>query len=101
IKDAASNVPTFVIGDVEVPRVALLAALEASGVDVAFGADGSIAASPGNNLPSSSGGNFDVPPGGIGDGFPLTDLLPPTALAFPRYEGRELFIGLEEEADDN
>src|SRR5690606_5170135 len=44
IKDAASNVPTFVIGDVEVPRVALLAALEASGVDVAFGADGSISA---------------------------------------------------------
>ena len=46
IKDAAANVPTFIIGDVELPRVALLAALEASGVDVAFGADGSIAASP-------------------------------------------------------
>ena len=46
IKDAAANVPTFMIGDVEVPRVALLAALEASGVDVAFGADGSMAASP-------------------------------------------------------
>ncbi len=74
IKDAAANVPTFVIGEVEVPRVALLAALEASGVDVAFGADGSIAVSPGQ--PSSSGGNFEVPPGGIGDGFDLSDLLP-------------------------
>jgi hypothetical protein len=95
IKDAAANVPTFIIGEVEVPRVALLAALEASGVDVAFGADGSIAVSPGQ--PSSSGGNFEVPPGGIGDGFSLSDLLPPTALAFPRYEGRELYPSLLEE----
>ena len=77
IKDAAANVPTFVIGDVEVPRVALLAALEASGVDVAFGADGSIAAVARQHLPGSSGGNFEVPPGGIGDGFDLSDLLPP------------------------
>src|SRR5690606_7008288 len=75
IKDAAANVPTFIIGEVEVPRVALLAALEASGVDVAFGADGSISASPGANPPNSSGGNFEQPPGGIGNGFDLTDLL--------------------------
>jgi len=100
IKDAAANVPTFIIGDVELPRVALLAALEASGVDVAFGADGSIAASPGSNLPNSSGGNFEVPPGGIGDGFPLTDLLPPTALAFPQYEGKELYPSLRDEGED-
>ena len=97
IKNAASNVPTFMIGDVEVPRIALLAALESSGVDVAFGADGSIAAAPGNTSPGSSGGNFEVPPGGIGDGFDLTDLLPPTALQFPRYEVRELFASFEEE----
>ena len=100
IKDAAANVPTFIIGDVEVPRVALLAALGASGVDVAFGADGSIAASPASNLPNSSGGNFEVPPGGIGDGFALTDLLPPTALAFPRYEGRELYPSFEDEENE-
>ncbi|RVC02369.1 hypothetical protein EN883_16420, partial [Mesorhizobium sp. M7A.F.Ca.AU.002.06.1.1] len=79
IKDGALNVPTFIIGDVEVPRVALLAALEASHVDVAFGADGSISAGPGGSN-SSAGGDFSVPPGGIGDGFDLSALLPPTAL---------------------
>jgi len=97
IKDAAANVPTFVIGEVEVPRVALLAALEGSGVDVAFGADGSINASPGPNPPDSSGGNFEQPPGGIGDGFDLTALLPPTALAFPQYEEKELYPSFRRE----
>ena len=29
----------------------------------------------------------------IGDGFPLTELLPPTALVFPRCERRELYAG--------
>ncbi|RWE24208.1 MAG: hypothetical protein EOS41_17425, partial [Mesorhizobium sp.] len=90
IKDGALNVPTFIIGDVEVPRVALIAALEASHVDVAFGADGSISAG-GNGSPNSAGGNFQVPPGGIGDGFGLTSLLPPTALQFGQPDNRELF----------
>ncbi|TIQ38096.1 MAG: hypothetical protein E5X48_03590, partial [Mesorhizobium sp.] len=90
IKDGALNVPTFIIGDVEVPRVALIAALEASHVDVAFGADGSISAG-GNGSPSSAGGNFEHPAGGIGDGFGLTSLLPPTDLAFGQPENRELF----------
>ncbi|MDX8510099.1 DUF5801 repeats-in-toxin domain-containing protein, partial [Mesorhizobium captivum] len=90
IKDGALNVPTFIIGDVEVPRVALIAALESSHIDVAFGADGSISAG-GNGAPGSAGGNFSVPPGGIGDGFGLTSLLPPTALAFGQPEHRELF----------
>lgn len=88
IKDAASNVPTFILGDVEVPRVALIAALEAGGVDVAFGPDGSISAGPGSA--TSSGGNFETPAGGIGDGFDLSSLLPPTALQFPQYEERDL-----------
>ncbi|PBC07551.1 VCBS domain-containing protein, partial [Mesorhizobium sp. WSM3859] len=96
IKDGALNVPTFIIGDVEVPRVALIAALEASHVDVAFGADGSISAG-GNGSPSSAGGNFEQPPGGIGDGFGLTALLPPTDLAFGQPEHRELFPGLVRE----
>ncbi|MFD1977975.1 DUF5801 repeats-in-toxin domain-containing protein [Mesorhizobium kowhaii] len=96
IKDGALNVPTFVIGDVEVPRVALLAALEASHVDVAFGADGSISAGPGGS-PSSAGGNFEIPAGGIGDGFGLSDLLPPTDLQFGLLDRRELTIGLREE----
>ncbi|SFQ02309.1 VCBS repeat-containing protein, partial [Mesorhizobium sp. NFR06] len=93
IKDGALNVPTFILGDVEVPRVALIAALEASHVDVAFGADGSISAG-GNGAPGSAGGNFEQPPGGIGDGFGLTALLPPTDLAFGQPEHRELFPGL-------
>ncbi|MFD2054170.1 DUF5801 repeats-in-toxin domain-containing protein [Mesorhizobium calcicola] len=95
IKDGALNVPTFVIGDVEVPRVALLAALEASHVDVAFGADGSISAGTGGS-PSSAGGNFEIPPGGIGDGFGLTALLPPTDLQFGLLDRRELTIGVAE-----
>ncbi|CDX14375.1 putative Outer membrane adhesin like proteiin [Mesorhizobium sp. ORS 3324] len=93
IKDGALNVPTFIIGDVEVPRVALIAALESSHVSVAFGADGSITAG-GNGSPSSAGGNFDHPAGGIGDGFGLTALLPPTDLAFGQLDHRELFPGL-------
>ena len=91
IKDGALNVPTFIIGDVEVPRVALLAALEASHVDVAFGADGSMSAGPGG-APDSAGADFTVPPGGIGDGFDLSALLPPTDLAFGQTERRELFL---------
>jgi len=93
IKDGALNVPTFILGDVEVPRVALIAALEASHVDVAFGADGSISAS-GNGSTSSAGGNFDQPAGGIGNGFGLSPLLPPTDLAFGQPEHRDLFPGL-------
>ena len=46
--------------------------------------------SSGGTSPNSSGGNFEVPPGGIGDGFDLSDLLPPTALAFQQYDGGEL-----------
>ncbi|TPI09505.1 hypothetical protein FJW06_25910, partial [Mesorhizobium sp. B4-1-3] len=95
IKDGALNVPTFILGDVEVPRVALIAALEASHVDVAFGADGSISAG-GNGSPGSAGGNFEHPASGIGDGFGLTSLLPPTDLAFGQPEHRELFPGLVE-----
>jgi len=94
VKDAASNVPTFMLGDVELPRVALIAALEAGGVDVAFGPDGSISVGPGSA--NSSGGNFETPVGGIGNGFDLSALLPPTALQFPQYENRELYAGLEE-----
>ncbi|TGU94005.1 type I secretion C-terminal target domain-containing protein [Mesorhizobium sp. M00.F.Ca.ET.151.01.1.1] len=93
IKDGALNVPTFIIGEVEVPRVALIAALEASHVDVAFGTDGSISAGPGGSA-SSAGGNFEQPAGGIGDGFGLSALLPPTDLHFGQLDHRELFPSL-------
>ncbi|TPM37595.1 VCBS domain-containing protein, partial [Mesorhizobium sp. B2-3-4] len=95
IKDGALNVPTFIIGDVEVPRVALIAALEGSHVDVAFGADGSMSAGPGGST-SSAGGNFEQPAGGIGDGFGLSALLPPTDLQFGTLDRRELFLGVAE-----
>ncbi|MCG7507752.1 DUF5801 repeats-in-toxin domain-containing protein, partial [Mesorhizobium retamae] len=91
IKDGAVNVPTFIVGDVEFPRVALLAALQTSGVDVAFGADGSISAGQGAAANPSAGGNFERPAGGIGDGFDLSDLLPPTALQFGLLDRHELY----------
>ncbi len=100
IRNAASDVPTFIIGNVEIPRVALLAALESSGVEVAFGADGSIIVG-GATAPQSSGNNFSQPPGDIGDGFPLTSLLPPTALQFERLEPRELHPALREPEEPN
>ena len=99
IKDAAANVPTFVIGEVEVPRVALLAALEASGVDVAFGADGSIAVSPGQRR-AVRAAISKCRQAASAMASTSTDLLPPTALAFPRYEGRELYPSLEEDGED-
>ncbi|MDH6235246.1 VCBS repeat-containing protein, partial [Mesorhizobium soli] len=88
IKNAAANVPTFVLGEVEVPRVALLAALEASGVNVAYGPNGSMSA---GGTSHSSGGNFEMPLGGIGRGFNLSDLLPPTALQFSQLDERDLY----------
>lgn len=97
IKDAAANVPTFLLGDVEVPRVALIAALEAGGINVAFGADGSFTA--GGGSAQGSGGNFEIQAGGIGDGFDVSDLLPPTALMFPQYAGRELDAGVNAEPE--
>ncbi|MEP9395946.1 hypothetical protein, partial [Mesorhizobium sp. KR2-14] len=95
IKNAAANVPTFILGEVEVPRVALLAALEASGVDVAFGPNGSISVGGSTN---SSGGNFALPLGGIGQGFNLSDLLPPTALEFSQLDARDLYPGVANQA---
>ena len=88
IKDAALNVPTFFLGDVEVPRVAILAALEANGINVAFGANGSMTAG-GESVPNpSSGGNFEdggqhvLPPV-----QPFTALLDDTTLNFAGQGG--------------
>jgi len=78
----------------------LLAALDASGFDVAFGADGSISVTGGNPSTDSSGGNFETPLGGIGDGLNFIDLLPPTDLAFGTLEDRELFPPVPEEDEE-
>ncbi|THV09796.1 DUF5801 repeats-in-toxin domain-containing protein, partial [Rhizobium rhizophilum] len=40
----AANIPTFVIGDVELPQVALFAALEGNNINVAAGPDGTFSA---------------------------------------------------------
>jgi hypothetical protein len=78
---------TIFIGDVEIPAQTVATLFEANGIETAAGPGG-----PGNAR--GSGGNFEVPVGGIGDAFNIGDLLPPTALAFARPENRELFEGL-------
>jgi len=80
IENAALHVPTFVIDDVEIPKEALVAALEASNINVAAGPDGTLTASAAGN--PSAGGNFAEAIPGIGDAGPAIDLLDPTALQF-------------------
>lgn len=82
VPDGAVFVPQFVIDGVAVPPVNLAALL--------IGQEPQPAAGP----PQSSGGNFSQTPGDIGDPFGLGDLLPPTELAFPEPEQRELVPGL-------
>jgi T1SS-143 domain-containing protein len=59
----AANIPTFVIGELELPQVALFAALEGSNINVAAGPDGSFSA---QSTPESS---RDFEDNQIGDGF--------------------------------
>ncbi|MDP3523738.1 MAG: hypothetical protein Q8S27_04110, partial [Hoeflea sp.] len=74
------NVPTFIIGDIELPQEVLIAALDANGFNVAAG--------PGNTLsvtaqsPLGSGGQFEDSSGAsIGDdGLQSLDLLGDTSL---------------------
>ena len=98
IKNAALNIPTFWIGDVEIPQIALTAALEANGINVAAGPDGILVAVAGEA--QSNGGNFGNPNPGIGDAGPILGLLPPTALAFGRLDEPELFPGLRNDFPD-
>ncbi|QFI69846.1 type I secretion C-terminal target domain-containing protein [Sinorhizobium alkalisoli] len=91
IENAALNIPTFVIGDVEIPRETLVAVLEGNGINVAAGPDGTISVVSGQ----SSGGNFSDASAGIGDAGPAIDLLPPTALQFPELEQQELRLFAE------
>ncbi|MES0885241.1 DUF5801 repeats-in-toxin domain-containing protein, partial [Roseibium sp. SCP14] len=88
IRNAALNVPTFVIDGIEIPQEALVAALANSGIDIAAGPDGTLVAT---QAPDGAGGNFFVQPGGIGDAGPVLDLLGRTELRFPVLEQRELF----------
>ena len=56
--NGALNIPTFLVGDVEIPQTVVVAALDASGIDVAAGPDGLSAVSGSR----SSGANFDTLP---------------------------------------
>lgn len=92
IAHGALDIPTFVIDDVQIPREALIAALQANNINVAAGPDGQTSAVPANE---SSGGNFHEAIPGIGDAGPPIDLLPPTALRFPVLEEPQLLGALE------
>ena len=73
----AANIPTFVIGDIELPQVALFAALEESDINVAAGPDGSFSAQSGS--PGNSRNFVDNPIGGLNDELALADLLGDTS----------------------
>ncbi|WP_283195045.1 DUF5801 repeats-in-toxin domain-containing protein [Rhizobium sp. AN80A] len=76
IVNGAVNVPTFLLGEVELPQQAVIAALEQSNINVAAGPDGSYSAS---SSPSSSGANFqDSVQGNFGDPTQLASLLADT-----------------------
>ncbi|MFS2155213.1 VCBS domain-containing protein [Rhizobium sp. Rhizsp42] len=76
IVNGALHVPTFLLGEVELPQQAVIAALEQSNINVAAGPDGSYSAS---SSPSSSGANFqDATPGNAGDPTQLASLLADT-----------------------
>ncbi len=55
IVNGAHHIPTFLLGEVELPQQAVIAALEQSNINVAAGPDGSYSASA---APSSSGADF-------------------------------------------
>ncbi|MDZ7873384.1 MAG: DUF5801 repeats-in-toxin domain-containing protein [Rhizobium sp.] len=68
----AANIPTFVVGDVELPQVALFAALEESNINVAAGPDGTFSA---QGAPISSRSFNDDPIGPGPEDLALADLL--------------------------
>ncbi len=87
IVGGAANIPTFVIGEVELPQQALFAALEGSDINVAQGPDGSYSASAGS---PSNGGDFDDSPINNGpEQFALAGLLGNTDLPDAAPEGSQ------------
>ncbi|GAB5460378.1 VCBS domain-containing protein [Hoeflea alexandrii] len=75
----ALSVPTFVIGDIEVPQEVLVAALETSGFNVAAGPGNTLSVSP--QSPTGSGGEFEDSSGAsiAGDGLETLGLLGDTS----------------------
>ncbi|WP_162246216.1 DUF5801 repeats-in-toxin domain-containing protein, partial [Bosea sp. Leaf344] len=87
IPGVTQSMPTIVIGDVEVPAGAFAAAFDRAGVTPGAGPAGAQGV-------GSSGGNFSVTPGNIGQGFGLTNLLGPTELQFGALTREELLPAL-------
>ncbi len=85
VPDGAIFVPQIVVDGVAVPPLNIAALLIGQEPQPAAGRT------------QSSGGNFADPVGDIGDPFGLGDLLPPTQLAFPEPEEREIMPGLNDE----
>ena len=85
VPDGAVFVPQIVVDGVAVPPLNIAALL--------IGQE----PIPEAGRPQSSGGNFADPVGDIGDPFGLGDLLPPTQLAFPEPEEREIIPDLNDE----
>jgi large repetitive protein len=85
VPDGAVFVPQIVIDGVAVPPLNIAALL--------IGQE----PVPEAGRPQSSGGNFADAVGDIGDPFALGDLLPPTQLAFPEPEEREIVPDLVDE----
>ncbi|MES2783806.1 MAG: Ig-like domain-containing protein, partial [Pseudomonadota bacterium] len=88
VPDGAVFVPQIVVDGVAVPPLNIAALLIGQEPQPAAG------------LPQSSGGNFAETVGDIGDPFDLGDLLPPTQLAFPQPEVREIVPGLVDRDPD-
>jgi hypothetical protein len=74
---------TIFIGSAEIPPLTVAALFESNGIEAAAGPAGAGA--------RSSGGNFEVPAGGIGDAFALGSLLDPTELAFGTPDFEDLY----------
>ncbi|PYB71974.1 DUF5801 repeats-in-toxin domain-containing protein, partial [Rhizobium wuzhouense] len=88
IVGGAANIPTFVIGEVELPQQALFAALEGNNINVAAGPDGSYSASSGS---ASNGGDFNDSPINNGpEQFALADLLGDTDFGDGAPNGQRL-----------
>ncbi|EHS53437.1 outer membrane adhesin like protein, partial [Rhizobium sp. PDO1-076] len=75
IEGGALNVPTFLIGAVEVPQQVLVAALQANGINVAAGPDGAVSVVSNSG---SAGGNFAEGSGDIGEAGDTISLLSDT-----------------------
>lgn len=88
VPDAAIFVPQIVVDGVTVPALNIAALLIGQEPEPAAG------------RLQSSGGNFADPVGDIGDAFDLGDLLPPTQLAFPENEEREIVPNLVDQDPD-